>query len=165
LTALIRAIATVAIVVTATSEAVGSHPNNKGFGNESTSITSRMEVLNESQKSWIEIDLSDQHLTAWQGGRQQFTAVISTGKSTTPTYPGIYSIQRKLPLGRMRGADYDVPNVPYIMYFYRGYAIHGAYWHNRFGTTVSHGCINLPVGNARWLFEWAKIDTPVVIHE
>jgi len=128
-------------------------------------ITQKIETLKKSEKNWIEIDLSEQHLLAWEGESQIFTAVVSTGKTTTPTYPGIYTIQRKYPQDRMRGADYDIPDVPHVLYFDLGYALHGAYWHNNFGTPVSHGCVNLPINNARWLFDWSKIGTTVIIHE
>lgn len=128
-------------------------------------ITQKIDSLKQSGQNWIEIDLSDQHLFAWSGKNQTFTAVISTGKAKTPTNSGIYTIQRKYPLDRMRGADYDIPDVPNVLYFDRGYALHGAYWHNNFGTPMSHGCINLPVSNAQWLFDWTKIGTPVIIHE
>ena len=121
--------------------------------------------LKQSGSNWIEIDLSEQHLFAWSGKNQTFTAVISTGKAKTPTYPGVYRIQRKYPQDRMRGADYDVPDVPNVLYFDRGYALHGTYWHNNFGRPMSHGCINLPLSNAEWLFNWAKIGTPVIIHQ
>ena len=121
--------------------------------------------LKQSGSNWIEIDLSEQHLFAWSGKNQTFTAVISTGKAKTPTYPGVYRIQRKYPQDRMRGTDYDVPDVPNVLYFDRGYALHGTYWHNNFGRPMSHGCINLPLSNAEWLFNWAKIGTPVIIHQ
>ncbi len=65
----------------------------------------KIDSLKRSGQNWIEIDLSDQHLFAWEGGNQTFTAIISTGKATTPTHPGIYNIQRKYPQDRMRGAD------------------------------------------------------------
>ena len=129
------------------------------------SVAQKIDNLKRSGQHWIEIDLSDQHLFAWEGKNQTFTAVISTGKSTTPTYPGIYTIQRKYPQDRMRGADYDIADVPNVLYFDRGYAFHGAYWHNNFGNPVSHGCINLPLNNAKWLFDWTKIGTTVVIHQ
>ncbi len=128
-------------------------------------VAQKIENLKQSGQHWVEIDLSDQYLFAWEGTNQTFTAVISTGKPKTPTNPGIYTIQRKYPQDRMRGADYDIADVPNVLYFDRGYAIHGAYWHNNFGTPVSHGCINLPINNAQWLFEWTKIGTPVIIHE
>ena len=141
------------------SNAVVANPAPKN------TVAQTIENLKRSGSNWIEIDLSDQHLFAWSGKNQTFSAVISTGKLETPTYPGVYRIQRKYAQDRMRGADYDVPDVPSVLYFDRGYAIHGAYWHNNFGTPMSHGCINLPLSNAEWLFNWSKIGTPVVIHQ
>ena len=128
-------------------------------------IALKIDNLKQSDKRWIEIDLSEQHLFAWNGKNQTFSTVISTGRIKTPTYPGVYTIQRKYPLDRMRGADYDISNVPSVLYYDRGFALHGAYWHNNFGTPMSHGCVNLPVNNAKWLFDWAKIGTPVIIHQ
>jgi lipoprotein-anchoring transpeptidase ErfK/SrfK len=128
-------------------------------------VAQKIDNLKRSGQNWLEIDLSDQYLSAWQGEKQIFTSVISSGKATTPTYPGFYSVQRKYLTDRMRGADYDLADVPSVLYFDRGYAIHGAYWHNNFGTPVSHGCVNLPLDNAQWLFDWTGIGTPVIIHQ
>ena len=128
-------------------------------------VAQKIDNLKRSDQYWIEIDLSEQHLFAWEGKNQIFSAIISTGKSETPTYPGIYTIQRKYPQDRMRGADYDISDVPNVLYFDRGYALHGAYWHNNFGTPVSHGCINLPINNAQWLFNRTKIGTTIIIHQ
>lgn len=111
----------------------------------------------------IVIDLSQQRLYAWQGRRLIYSFRISTGKRSTPTPRGKFRIRSKYRYNRMRGRGYDIPNVPYAMYFYRGYAIHGAFWHNRFGTPVSHGCVNLRVHHARRLFRWAKHGTLVVV--
>lgn len=122
-------------------------------------------TLAESGKRWIEINLSTQRLIAWKGNKLVAIASISSGKSSTPTYPGVFQIERKLIQDRMRGADYDIANVPYAMYYNRGYAIHGAPWHNLFGTPVSHGCINLSVEQAKWLFQWTAIGTPVLIDQ
>ncbi len=130
-----------------------------------STIAQRIDNLKRSTRPWIEIDLSEQHLFAWKGKEQIFDTNISSGKVITPTYPGAYNIQRKYPQDRMRGTDYDIPNVPYVLYYDRGYALHGAYWHDNFGTPVSHGCINLPMDNAKWLFDWTKIGTDIVIHE
>ncbi|MGF1479026.1 MAG: L,D-transpeptidase [Cyanophyceae cyanobacterium] len=128
-------------------------------------IAQRIETLKNSQQRWLEVDLSDQQLTAWQGNTTSQTITVSTGKPSTPTPIRVFTIQRKLPQDRMRGADYDVPNVPSVMYYHRGYAIHGAYWHNQFGTPVSHGCINVPVEAAQQLFQRTSVGTPVVIHQ
>jgi LysM repeat protein len=88
---------------------------------------------------WIDINLSKQRLTAYQGKTPVFSALISAGLPRTPTVVGRFKINTKLRATRMRGPGYDLPNVPYTMYFYRGYAIHGTYWHNNFGRPMSHG--------------------------
>jgi lipoprotein-anchoring transpeptidase ErfK/SrfK len=119
--------------------------------------------LKQSQRRWIQIDLSEQRLIAWEGRKPVYKVVVSTGKKSTPTRTGVFRIQTKLRKTRMRGRGYNVPNVPYTMYYKGGYAIHGAYWHRRFGTPVSHGCVNLPPKHARWLYRWASIGTPVVV--
>jgi lipoprotein-anchoring transpeptidase ErfK/SrfK len=63
------------------------------------------------------------------------------------------------------GADrYDLPNVPHVMYFHKGYAIHGTYWHNNFGRRMSHGCVNANKAAAAWLYNWAPVGTPVKVH-
>lgn len=131
----------------------------------SAPITQEIIALKDSQKRWLEIDLSRQRLTAWEGDQPIYSVMVSTGKKETPTIPGVFAIQSKRSLDRMQGSDYDVPDVPYAMYYHRGYAIHGAYWHNRFGTPVSHGCINVPVDQAQWLFHWTSLNTPVIIHK
>ncbi|WGV26917.1 L,D-transpeptidase [Halotia branconii] len=112
----------------------------------------------------IEIDLSEQRLRAWEGKRLVYSFRISTGKRSTPTPRGKFLINSKYRTNRMRGRGYDIPDVPYAMYFHRGYAIHGAYWHNRFGVPVSHGCVNLPVKQARQLYNWSSVGTLVVVH-
>jgi len=112
---------------------------------------------------WIEVDLSSQRLYAWQNGRRIYSMPISSGKASTPTRVGTYAIQRKYVAKTMRGRGYVAPGVPYTMFYSGGYAIHGAYWHNRFGTPVSHGCVNLPVSQARKLYNWAGTGTKVVV--
>ena len=115
----------------------------------------------------IEIDLSQQRLTAYEDGRPVREVTVSTGKrGKTPT--GEFSIWRKHRLKDMkvglpvRGDYYVLEDVPWVMYFFnaehpkeRGLAIHGAWWHAEFGKPASHGCVNLPVDEARELFFWA----------
>ncbi len=127
----------------------------------------RSSVLKHKHRSptrWIEIDLSRQRLRAWEGKRLIYSFRTSTGKYSTPTPRGRFWIISKYRINRMRGKGYDIPDVPYTMYFYEGYAIHGAYWHHRFGTPVSHGCVNLPVRQAHKLFNWTPMGTLVVVH-
>jgi len=125
----------------------------------------RILELQQSSERWIEIDLTRQRLMAWEGNNLVYAVIVSTGKPSTPTRVGTFTIQTKYRSTRMVGPGYDVPDVPYTMYYDGGMAIHGAYWHNMFGTPVSHGCTNVAVDHAAWLFEWASVGTPVVVHE
>lgn len=117
-----------------------------------------------ANERWFDLDLSQQRLRAYQGTRLVKTFVVSTGTWMTPTLPGRYRIYVKLRYDHMAGPGYFLPNVPYTMYYYRGYAIHGTYWHNNFGTPMSHGCVNLRTPDARWAFQWASVGTVVNIH-
>lgn len=86
----------------------------------------------------------------------------------TPTIKGSFTIYRKYPLQDMKGnyppyEPYFIKNVPNVMYFYQAYAIHGAYWHNMFGTKYTHGCVNVPVAASQWLFNFADVGTQVVV--
>jgi lipoprotein-anchoring transpeptidase ErfK/SrfK len=139
-------------------------PNPKKIAINESFADKILELL-ASQQRWILVDLKSQRLIAWEGGNPVYAIIISTGKDSTPTPSGIFKIQTKIPAQRMRGADYDLPNVPYVMFYEGNYGIHGAYWHHQFGKPVSHGCVNLAVDHARWLFEWASVGTPVVINQ
>ena len=108
---------------------------------------------------WIEVDLSEQKLIAYDGTKVVFTTKISSGRARTPTVLGKFRIVRKFQSQLMTGPGYYLPNVPYVMYFQGGYALHGAYWHNNWGTPMSHGCVNLRREDAKWLYEWTD---PVV---
>ena len=113
---------------------------------------------------WIEINLSNQTLTAWQGDVAVLYTSVSTGTYRTPTVTGRYAIHTKYASQRMTGPGYDLPGVPWVMYFYSGYAIHGAYWHNNFGTPMSHGCVNMRPDEAEMLYSWADYGTEVYVH-
>jgi LysM repeat protein len=113
---------------------------------------------------WIDVNLSRQRLTAYVGNTPVFSAAISGGLPRTPTVVGRFRIQTKLRSTTMSGPGYYLPNVPYTMYFYRGYAIHGTYWHNNFGRPMSHGCVNMRTADAGWVYKWAPVGTPVVTH-
>ncbi len=119
---------------------------------------------------WIDVNVSNQTITAYEGGAPIKTVVVSTGLPRTPTVLGSYRIYSKYPAVHMVGGTpgydyYDLPNVPYTMFFFEGYAIHGTYWHNNFGHPMSHGCVNLPTPEAKWFYEWAPVGTPVIVHE
>ena len=113
---------------------------------------------------WIDIDLSSQWLTAYVGDTVVFSTLVSTGLPGTPTPVGRYSIRYKVASTTMSGPGYYLPGVPWVMSFSGGYTIHGTYWHNNFGHPMSHGCVNMRVAEAQWLYNWAPVGTPVVIH-
>jgi len=115
-------------------------------------------------RRWIEIDLSAQTLTAWQGDMKVLHTTISSGRPNTPTVTGRFKINRKYASQRMTGPGYDLPGVPWVMYFYGAYAIHGAYWHTNFGQVQSHGCVNMRVHEAEVLYNWAANGTEVYVH-
>ncbi len=112
------------------------------------------------EEKWIEVSLPDQKIRAWEGNRIVMEFPISGGK-WAPTPTGTYHIWYKTRSQKMSGGSkelgtyYYLPNVPNNMFFYKGYAIHGAYWHNNFGQPMSHGCVNSPLSYAAQIFEWA----------
>jgi len=116
-----------------------------------------------SGSKWISIDLSSQRLTAFVGNTAVWSTAVSTGLARTPTPVGRYSIQYKVSSTTMSGPGYYLTGVPWVMGFIGAYSIHGAYWHNNFGNPMSHGCVNLPVGSAQWLYNWSYVGLPVVI--
>lgn len=106
----------------------------------------------------IYVDLNKQRLFAFDGSELYMETPISSGRwGRTPV--GNYYIWSKFRSTRMTGGSgddyYDLPNVPYTMFFYGDYGIHGAYWHNNFGHKMSHGCINMRIIDSKKLFEWA----------
>ncbi|MBN2470222.1 MAG: LysM peptidoglycan-binding domain-containing protein [Anaerolineae bacterium] len=109
----------------------------------------------------IIVDLSDQRIYAYQDGAMMRAVTVSTGLPATPTVTGDFNIYWKLNSQTMSGPGYYLPGVPWVMYFYAGYAIHGTYWHNNFGQPMSHGCVNLPSDEALWFFNFAEVGTPV----
>ncbi|MER3406165.1 MAG: hypothetical protein C4289_14235 [Chloroflexota bacterium] len=120
-------------------------------------------------EKWIEVNLSTQYLIAWQGDTEVAETYVSTGRPGFDTPTGTFFINSKLEsedmAGVIGGEYYNVPDVPWVMYFTNvGHALHGTYWHNNFGTPMSHGCVNLPMDFAAWLYQWAPIGTRVEIH-
>ncbi len=120
----------------------------------------------------IYVDLKKQTLYAYQGSELVLKTFIASGKwGKTPV--GNFHIWEKLVATRMAGGEgadaYDLPNVPYVMYFFHDFGLHGAYWHDNFGHTMSHGCVNMRQIDAKALFEWADgpsgstLGTPVSV--
>jgi lipoprotein-anchoring transpeptidase ErfK/SrfK len=115
---------------------------------------------------WIHIDLSQQALVAYEGDRPVYVTLVSSGRQGYETPGGLFRIQRKYLSKTMNGKDiedgrrYQVQEVPWTMYYDGNFAVHGAYWHNKFGYTKSHGCTNVPPADARWLYYWATLSVP-----
>ena len=130
---------------------------DRSYSREDTRL--RTEATGEK---WIDVDLSEQRLIAYQGDTPVRVFRISSGKSSTPTVTGSFRIWAKIDMQDMSGGSreagtyYYQPDVPWVQYFYEDYAIHGAYWHNSFGRPVGQGCINMRVEEAQWLYEWTE---------
>lgn len=118
----------------------------------------------DDDERWIDVDLADQRVYAYQGTELVNNFLVSTGNWNTPTVTGQFPIYAKYPAADMIGLGYYLPNVPYVMYFFKDYGLHGTYWHNNFGTPMSHGCVNLRIEDAAWLFDWAVVGTTVYVH-
>jgi lipoprotein-anchoring transpeptidase ErfK/SrfK len=125
------------------------------------------------QGGWREIvvSISQQRMWAYENGELVVTSLVSTGTAEVPetvTPIGYHTILSKYDVQTMEGTIsneyYKVEDVPNVMYFDNlGNALHGAYWHNNFGAPMSHGCINLPLDIAAWMYSWAEVGTPVTV--
>jgi lipoprotein-anchoring transpeptidase ErfK/SrfK len=116
----------------------------------------------------VVVSLSQQALWAYENGQVVRSTYVSTGMERTPTPVGLFWVINKFPIetmeGTIAGEDYLVPDVPDVMYFNdQGDALHGAYWHSNFGVPMSHGCVNLPLDVAAWMFDWAPMGMAVQI--
>ncbi|MFA6422136.1 MAG: L,D-transpeptidase family protein [Candidatus Buchananbacteria bacterium] len=140
--------------------------------NEIITIPQRINsnIKSEAYK-FIEVNLKTQTLSFWQDGRKLDSFLISSGKAGTPTPKGEFKIYNKRPNVRMSwyyGAgnpmNYDLPNVPWVASFKGAYTIHGTYWHHNFGHPMSHGCVNMYTPQAKLIYDWVDIGTPIVIY-
>ena len=115
-------------------------------------------------EKWIEVNLYEQTLAAYEGDRMVYATLVSSGLPWWKTETGLFRIWTKVKMGKMSGRDgyadyYYLEDVPWTMYFHNAFALHAAYWHDRFGFPHSHGCVNLSPQDARWLFDWATPTT------
>jgi len=161
-----------------TAEATGEYQeasetaifNNQPVDYKMAKLTPSEEALKQQEgavlgattdERWIEIDLSDQKLYAHEGDKIVYEFLVSSGK-WAPTPTGEFRVWIKLRYTLMHGGDkakhtyYYLPNVPYTQYFYKGFGLHGTYWHNNFGNPMSHGCVNLATPDAEKLFYWTS---------
>ncbi len=124
-----------------------------------------------TRERWIDIELVSQTLVAYEGTRPVYATLVSTGRgplgSDSATPPGVHRIWVKLSstnMGNLEKEDaedhYSIEDVPYVQFFDRGVALHGAFWHRSFGQAHSHGCVNLPPADAEWLFAFTSPHLP-----
>ena len=122
---------------------------------------------------WVDVDLETQTLVAFEGTRAVYATLISSGKESkikdkdhrTPT--GEFRVREKHVTTTMDGdgsaagdLPYSIEDVPYVMYFHKAYALHGAFWHSNYGTQMSHGCVNLAPLDAKWVFLFTEPHLP-----
>jgi lipoprotein-anchoring transpeptidase ErfK/SrfK len=121
---------------------------------------------------WIEINLAEQTLAVYQDNHLVFATLVSSGVDAYWTRPGVFHIYEKKDTETMSGSTeanrsdyYYLEDVPWTMYFDDKRALHGEYWHTRLGYQHSHGCVNLSVGDAHWLYDWAGIGDTVYVYD
>jgi hypothetical protein len=135
----------------------------------------RMPAWGKNGEKWLDINVTKQTLVAYDGIKPVFATLISSGEAglgdpehSTATKRGIFRIHTKHVSTTMAsdevGEEFELRDVPYVQYFEDGYALHGAYWHDRFGVPKSHGCINLAPEDARRLFFFTEPEVPVGWH-
>jgi len=123
----------------------------------------------EPGSRWIEVNLFEQTLAAYEGEQMVYATLVSSGLRGWDTPPGLFQVWLKVKQGKMSGGYnrpdyYFLEDVPWTMYFNKDIGLHTAYWHDGFGYKRSHGCVNLPPLDAQWLFEWAPDEAWVWVH-
>jgi lipoprotein-anchoring transpeptidase ErfK/SrfK len=126
---------------------------------------------------WIDVDISEQTLVVFEGDRPVYATLISSGKESKvkaqdhSTPRGMWRVREKHVVATMDGdgsaagdLPYSIEDVPYIMYFHKSYATHGAFWHRNYGSQMSHGCVNLAPLDAKWIFFYADPPVPPGFH-
>ncbi len=149
--------------------------STQGTDTEGTIVLTAQKTLALSEhvdSQFIQVDLSDQKLTAYEFGVPVFSFLVSTGVASHPTPLGLTAITDKLPIhdyswfyGVGDARNYSLPNVKWNLRFRPHYYIHSAYWHNNFGKPMSHGCVNTSIPDGEKIFSWANVGTQVEIVE
>lgn len=125
----------------------------------------------DAYEKWIEVDLSEQRTTAYERATPIKSFIIASGTRGYETVKGEFAIWLRVRSQTMQGGSradgdyYSIPNVEWVSYFYKDYALHGAWWREKFGAPASHGCVNMRNEDAKWVYEWAPLGTKVIVHD
>lgn len=122
-------------------------------------LAKKVERPTEIVGRWVAIDLYEQTLVAYENDTPVYATLVATGLPGWDTREGVFEVWARATSDPMSGAAgapdfYALQNVPWVMYFDGGISMHGTYWHDGFGFRRSHGCVNLTISDARYLFEW-----------
>ena len=109
---------------------------------------------------WVAVNLSQQTAVCYEGDTPVYAALVASGLPGSPTVQGVFRTWRRLETGKMSGPGYYIEDVTWTCYFYSGYALHTAYWHDKFGRPRSHGCVNLSPYDAWWIYQWSAKGGP-----
>jgi hypothetical protein len=123
-------------------------------------VKPRPEEVGENEY-WVEVDLYEQNFAAYEGDRMVYAGLVSSGLNRWPTNEGLFQVWERWLTTEMSGAEgkvdyYVVEDVPHTMYFDYDIALHGAYWHDRYGYKHSHGCVNMAPRDAEWIWYWSE---------
>jgi hypothetical protein len=139
------------------------------------SIISLAEISNKAPQGntncrWVDVNLTEQNLVVYENCQAVFATLVSSAKSPSITPEGTFTIFYReilLPLfsnDNVVAEPFYLQDVPWLLFFYENWAIHGTYWHDHFGEAWSHGCINVSPYDARWLYQWAQDGDMIWIH-
>lgn len=139
----------------------------EGNGHYALTVTT-VEPKQTTFERWIEVDVSEQAVYVWENGEIIRTMLTSSGLPQHESSRGTFRINSHVvmqDMGCVPGYDYCTKDVKWVMYYNGDEAFHGTWWHENFGQKMSHGCMNLSEGNAKWLWDWAPIGTEVWVHD
>jgi lipoprotein-anchoring transpeptidase ErfK/SrfK len=139
------------------------------YGVDTAVLPTRTPPDGSADAHWADVNLTTQTVTLMDGASPQATLTISSGAPAHPTPTGVFHVYAKIasqPIsGCVDGDCYYYPDVPWVLWYFEDYGFHTAYWHNNFGTPVSHGCLNLPEADALTVYEWLSTGDAVDVHD
>jgi hypothetical protein len=141
----------------------------KWIEQRSMGLIKRVPRPGNTQGRWVAVDLYEQTLVAYENDTMIFATLVASGLPGFNTNEGIFQVWGRRLNGPMSGAEgqpdyYHLENVPYALYFDGNISLHGTYWHDGFGYRRSHGCVNLSISDAHWMYDWLGVDGSVFVY-